>query len=46
MLLAIVVAALLGMSVYIQKALCGRWREGADTFGYGRQFEPGNTTIR
>ncbi|MBU3934118.1 MAG: hypothetical protein KKH11_05585 [Candidatus Omnitrophica bacterium] len=42
-LVAIVVVALLGMQVYIRRALCGRWREAADTFGHGRQYEPGVT---
>jgi len=42
-LVAIVVAALVGMQVYIRRAICGRWREAADTFGHGRQYEPGVT---
>lgn len=44
-LIAIVVAALLGMQVYVKRAICGRWRAAADTFGHGRQYEPG-VTIR
>ena len=39
-LVAIVVAALIGMQVYMRRAICGRWREAADTFGHGRQYEP------
>ena len=42
-LIAIVVAALIGMQVYIKRAVCGRWRGAADVFGYGRQYEPGVT---
>ena len=48
-LIAIVVAALLGMQVYVKRAICGRWRAAADTFGHGRQyepFEPGKTIVR
>ena len=42
-LVAGVVAALLGMQTYIKRAICGRWRAAADTFGHGRQYEPGVT---
>ena len=45
-LIAIVVAALLGMSVYTKRALMGRWREAGDTFGSGRQYEPGVTVTQ
>ncbi len=44
-LMTIVVAALLGMSVYSMRALSGRWRQVGDTFGYGRQYEPGVTAV-
>ena len=36
---AVVVAALLGMQIYLKRAISGRWRQAADTFGYGRQYE-------
>lgn len=39
-LIAIVVAALIGMSAYIKRALSGKWRQAGDAFGYGRQYEP------
>ena len=42
-LIAIVVAAFLGMMVYLKRGISGRWRQAADTFGYGRQYEPGVT---
>ncbi len=42
-LVALVVAALIGMQTYIRRAICGRWRDAADTFGHGRQYEPGLT---
>jgi|GEM_PF-2272135 len=45
-LMAIVAAMLMGMSVYSMRALCGRWRQVGDTFGYGRQYEPGVTVRR
>ena len=45
-LMAIVVAMLVAMSVYSMRALCGRWRQVGDTFGYGRQYEAGTTVVR
>jgi hypothetical protein len=36
---AVVVAALLGMQIYLKRAVCSRWRQAADTFGYGRQYQ-------
>ena len=41
---ALVVSALIGMAVYMKRSLCGRWRQSADVFGSGRQYEPGVTT--
>ena len=43
-LLVVAIAAFTGMSVYLMRALCGRWRLQADTFGQGRQYEPDVTT--
>lgn len=42
-LIAVVAAGLIGMSIYIKRSLCGKWRETGDTFGYGRQYQPGVT---
>jgi len=42
-LIAVVVAALLGMSIYLKRGLSGRWRQVGDAFGHGRQYEPGLT---
>lgn len=42
-LIAVTAAALIGMSIYIKRALCGKWRDAGDVFGYGRQYEPGVT---
>ena len=39
LILAVVVAAILGMQIYLKRAISGRWREAADTFGYGRQYD-------
>ena len=42
-LIAVVAAALIAMSVYIRRAISGRFRDAADSFGFGRQYEPGVT---
>ena len=44
-LIAIVIAALVCMQVYVKRALCGRWRQAGDVFGSGRQYEPNLTNI-
>ena len=44
-LVAVVIAAFLGMQVYIKRAICGRWRAAADAFGQGRQYEYKVTSI-
>lgn len=38
LILTLVVAAILGMQIYLKRAISGRWRQAADTFGYGRQY--------
>lgn len=45
LLIAVAVAALLCMQFYVKRAVCGRFRQAADAFGYGRQFEPGVTKV-
>lgn len=40
-LIAIVAAALIAACVYMKRALSGKWREAADTFGHGRQYAKG-----
>lgn len=40
---AILAAALLAMTLVVKRGLSGRWRSVADTFGHGRQYEPGRT---
>jgi len=40
-LFIIIVAALLGMSIYFKRAISGRWRGSVDdSFGHGRQYDP------
>ena len=41
---AIVIAALITMAVYVERGLAGKWRSVGDSFGFGRQYEPGKTT--
>lgn len=36
----VVILALVGMSIYLSRAFCGRFRSSADVFGYGRQYQP------
>jgi Flp pilus assembly pilin Flp len=40
LVIAAVAVALLGMSVYLKRAVCGKWKQSADVFGYGRQYVP------
>lgn len=45
-LIAIVIAALIGMSVYLRRSICGKFRQAGDSFGYGRQYSPANTEVK
>jgi Flp pilus assembly pilin Flp len=36
-LLAVVVTALLGMQIFLKRAVCGNWKQAGDVFGFGRQ---------
>lgn len=45
LIIAVAVAALVGMSVYLKRALSGKWRQSMDSFGSGRQYEPGVTVV-
>lgn len=44
-LIATVVFALVGMAVYLSRSLAGKWRGVGDTFGHGKQYEPGKTVV-
>jgi Flp pilus assembly pilin Flp len=39
-IVAVVVAGLICMQIYLKAALCGRWKAMADVFGGGQQYEP------
>ncbi len=39
-LIAVVVAGIVIMQIYMKAALSGRWKTMADTFGGGQQYEP------
>jgi hypothetical protein len=39
LLIAALLAALMGMQLYLRRAVSSKWREAADTFGMGRQYE-------
>lgn len=39
LLIAIVVAALIGMQIYLKRAVCGNWKQAGDIFGFGRQYK-------
>jgi len=39
LLIAIVIAALIGMALYFQRSLSGKWRDAGDNFGFGRQYK-------
>jgi uncharacterized protein (UPF0333 family) len=38
--IAVIVAGLLAMSIYLQRSICGKIRDSGDTFGFGRQYSP------
>ena len=41
--IAVIIAAILGMQFYLKRAICGRWKETGDVFGFGRQYDPQET---
>ncbi len=45
LLVAIVAAAFIAMAGYIKGSVCGAWKDNADSFGYGLQYEPGVTEV-
>lgn len=38
-LVMIIVSGLIAMSAYLRRSLCGKWRQAADSFGFGRQYD-------
>ena len=44
-MVVILVAALMAAKRFFKAVIMGRWQSTADSFGFGRQYEPGRTTI-
>ncbi len=44
-LAVVILAALLAMQVALRRVISGKWRSSGDSFGSGRQYEEGVTTI-
>lgn len=44
-LVVVLLASLLAMQVVLRRAISAKWKQTADGFGSGRQYEPGSTTI-
>jgi len=44
-LIAMVIGGLLVISMYIKRAIQGRYHQSADVFGAGAQYQPGSTTV-
>lgn len=38
-LIAVVITALVGVSIAVKRSVCGNWKQAADVFGYGRSAE-------
>ncbi len=36
-MIAVLVGALVGLSIYLKRSISGHWRQTADVFGFGRQ---------
>ena len=45
LLIAVVVAAIIAMSVYMKRRIQGSYRKSADVFGQGEQYEPFGGTV-
>ena len=45
-LIAIIISSIIAMMVYVKRSMMGKLRDSADSFGFGRQYEPGVTTIK
>jgi len=44
-LFGLVAAALIILSIYLKRSIQGRYRQSADVFGQGTQYQPGSTDI-
>jgi Flp pilus assembly pilin Flp len=38
LIIAAVAFGLIGMSIYLKRAISGKWKQSVDVFGYGRQY--------
>jgi len=43
-LVAALIFAIAAVQTTLRRAIASKWRDAADTFGSGRQYEPGVTT--
>lgn len=37
-LIIMVIAAFLAMQIFMKRTLMGKWKDAADSFGFGRQY--------
>ena len=44
-LIAVLVAAFMGMYGFLKRSIQGKWRTAADTIGEGRQFDTEETDV-
>jgi hypothetical protein len=42
--IAAFVAAFVIMAPLVMRAVCGRWKEAGDSYGYGLQYQPKDST--
>jgi len=45
LLIAVVVTAIIAMSVYLKRRIQGSYKKSADVFGQGEQYEPFGGTV-
>lgn len=44
-LIIVIIGAIILMQPYIFRGIMGRWKSIGDTFGFGRQYDPGSTVV-
>lgn len=44
-LISVVVTALVGVSIVVQRAICGKFKQSADVFGHGAIYSEPETSI-
>lgn len=45
MIVAILIAALLGIQRFLKASMMGRWKTIVDVYGFGRQFDTVKTSV-